>query len=933
MGLVFNPITGQLDVTGSGAASPYFGDPVANEAALPALGIDGELRVVKSTDHVYVWDNTSSQWIDTGFTSATFGSTPNASGYSITSNVSGNVTQTQLTLQPADATNPGGVSATTQTFGGDKTFNGVITAAAAGTALSVTNDASIGNDLTVTGVSYTDGGIDTTAAATLAIGTGNATIINLGNASATINFNGTVNNNNVTNLNVTDQLITINDGGGAGSASNTGLEIEENAVITGYAKTSGDRNSWTFKAPNTAGIATLTPGAGNDDIVLEDATQTLTNKTIDADLNTLSNIENADIKSGAAIARDKLASGSANRVVINDATGVMIDAAAITAARALISDANGIPIASSVTDTELGYLSGVSSSLQTQINQRWQPNSITVVKPLDGVIETYSTLQAAFTSIPSATNTTDARQVYTVYVPSGTYDEDVTIEINNKRIIVVCVGSVAVGTLTGTSWGSGGTPRTITVNNNGTATIGGIRSGIAFTSINPNTDGMTTHESYLSKFRISGDLVIQGAIGITSEFYFEGEVFGNVTTSGYVGNLNTYVKNSRFRGIFGNSNNLRLQLASRSQFDGLITANNYSLIDSCNILAGITLNSAAQDLDPSGIVDTTITGTFTGPAGSAKLDPYSNYWFITNGATLAGGATKVFLSALASTTDTGDVSTGSQTFAGDKTFNGNVNLKADLTIQNQGAGTEIATIRVADLAANRIYTAPEAGADASFVMTEGTQTVNGNKTLSGTVNLSALTASTPLKLDGSKNVISSDIDLTTDVTAILPVGNGGTGLDGSAAANGNLLIGNGTGYTLNPITAGTGISVTNGSGSITIDNSTVATGDISLTSFTSATDVVANANVTGLAFANATVRSFDALVSVFIDATSDLSETFRLTASQKSGPIWEMSAQSVGDNSLVTFDITSAGQVRYSKASTAGHVHTKIDFRAVVTQV
>ena len=45
---------------------------------------------------------------------------------------------------------------------------------------------------------------------------------------------------------------------------------------------------------------------------------------------------------------------------------------------------------------------------------------------------------------------------------------------------------------------------------------------------------------------------------------------------------------------------------------------------------------------------------------------------------------------------------------------------------------------------------------------------------------------------------------------------GGTGLDGSAAANGNILIGNGTGYSLAALTQGEAITVTNASGGITI---------------------------------------------------------------------------------------------------------------------
>lgn len=61
------------------------------------------------------------------------------------------------------------------------------------------------------------------------------------------------------------------------------------------------------------------------------------------------------------------------------------------------------------------------------------------------------------------------------------------------------------------------------------------------------------------------------------------------------------------------------------------------------------------------------------------------------------------------------------------------------------------------------------------------------------------------------------IDLTTDVTGILPVANGGTGLDGSSAANGSLLIGNNSGFTLSTLTGTANqVSVTNGAGSITL---------------------------------------------------------------------------------------------------------------------
>ena len=58
---------------------------------------------------------------------------------------------------------------------------------------------------------------------------------------------------------------------------------------------------------------------------------------------------------------------------------------------------------------------------------------------------------------------------------------------------------------------------------------------------------------------------------------------------------------------------------------------------------------------------------------------------------------------------------------------------------------------------------------------------------------------------------------TLTLTNPLSPANGGTGLDGSSAANGQLLIGNGTGYTLSTLTGDQSITITNTAGGIEID--------------------------------------------------------------------------------------------------------------------
>jgi hypothetical protein len=159
---------------------------------------------------------------------------------------------------------------------------------------------------------------------TVNIGTGTGTnVVNIGGADTTVNITGTVNNNAVTNLNVSDKLITINDGGGAASGFSSGIEVEENGVSTGYIQTSTDRNSWQLLAPNSAGIATLTPGASNTNVVLDSAAQVITNKDIDG--GTASNSRRITLPKDTKANLDALTRKEGTIVYSTDLTKAYID--------------------------------------------------------------------------------------------------------------------------------------------------------------------------------------------------------------------------------------------------------------------------------------------------------------------------------------------------------------------------------------------------------------------------------------------------------------------------------------------------------------------------------------------------------------------------------------------------------------------------------
>jgi hypothetical protein len=95
-----------------------------------------------------------------------------------------------------------------------------------------------------------------------------------------------------------------------------------------------------------------------------------------------------------------------------------------------------------------------------------------------------------------------------------------------------------------------------------------------------------------------------------------------------------------------------------------------------------------------------------------------------------------------------------------------------------------------------------------FIPTGRSLTVDSNATIGGTLGVTgAITA--------SGGVVGNVTGTATNVSGVVAPANGGTGAT-AVPTNGQVLIGNGATYTAANLTAGAGISISNGAGSITL---------------------------------------------------------------------------------------------------------------------
>ena len=242
---------------------------------------------------------------------------------------------------------------------------------------------------------------------------------------------------------------------------------------------------------------------------------------------------------------------------------------------------------------------------------------------------------------------------------------------------------------------------------------------------------------------------------------------------------------------------------------GVFTVNQYGVLTAAsNTTIGID-------------ADQIISGTLSVVRGGTGQSTYTNGQLLI-GNTINNTLTKATLTAGTGITITNGAGaiTITATSAG-----GTVTSVAALTLGT--TGTDLSST-VANPTTIPVITlnVPTASATNRGALSAADWTTFNNKTSNlGTVTSVAATVPAIFSISGSPITTSGTLAITYSGTA-LPVANGGTGLT-STPSNGQLDIGNGTGFTRSTLTAGAGITVTNGSGSISI----AARGGNSITSY------------------------------------------------------------------------------------------------------
>lgn len=722
--------------------------------------------------------------------------------------------------------------------------------------------------------------------------------------------------------------------------------------------------------------------------------QSLTNKTIDADLNTISNIDNADIKAGAAIDRTKLASGHSYRVVTNNDLGVMTDAAAITPARALISDANGIPTHSTVSSTTLAFLDA-TSSVQTQLNAKEDVvnkstnvalGSSDTLYPTQNAVKTYVDNSISSASVPDATTlvkgklklagdlsgTADAPTVpglalkYDASNPAGYVDATGAAAAAPVQSVAGKVGDVL---LDKSDVGLSNVDNTSDLNKPISTATQTALDGKVDESREGQPNGIATLDgtgkvpssqlpSYVDDVLEFANLASFPAIGETGKIYvaldtnvcyrWSGSAYIQIT-SGAVASVNgqtgvvVLTKSDIGLGNVDNTSDLDKPISTATQLalDGKAdTAHTQAL-------STITQSGATTGQVPiwngtawapgvpagtatwGGISGTLSNQTDLQSALDAKFDDPTGTTsqYIRGDGSIADFPTSINQANSLVTTVFNKSGAPIPKFSVVYINGGQGDLPTIALAQANAESSSSKTYGIvyADIPNMQIGQVIVAGAltgvnTDQFNPTAPTGDVNGVALYLSPTVPGGLTTTKPYAPDHMVYVATIVRTHQNEGVVEVRIQNG---LELEELHNVQILAGTAQNNQVLKYDSATSLWKNKYIG---------LASDIEETSFAGANNQSSFANVSGLAFSAASVRSAQVVASVYVNATTPLYQAVEMSIINKGGT-FAMSVNGTGDNSGVTFDITNSGQVQYTSSNYTGFVSLTIKFRALTTSI
>ena len=582
-----------------------------------------------------------------------------------------------------------------------------------------------------------------------------------------------------------------------------------------------------------------------DELPTNSSTDTLTNKTIDADNNTISNLEVDNLKSGVLDTDLSSVSGSDDTIPSAKATKTYVDTQ-LTAEDLAVSADSGSNIAIDL-DSEVLDLEG-----GTGIDTTTGTNKVTFA--IDSTVVTESstdTLTNKSIDLANNTVTSTLAQLNTAVSDATLVDLDDTQTLTNKTINAEN-NSIIVGYVVTESGGN------FLIDGEANATIK-FNPGIIY-RFDVSDSGIASHPFKLST-------TSDGSHNSGSE-YTTGK-----TTSGTQGSANAYIQ---YTVDADTPDNLYYYCSSHSGMGGKIgvfgstleggsglTITGNSIAVDATVITGQTNEGTADNNDVILIYDNTasalkkqtrsafLTGTGVGNMNSFTISDGSTSETISDGNTITFSGTSNEVDVAVSATDTVTIGLPSSITANlTGNVTGNVSGTSGSTTGNAATATALETARNI----GGVSFDGTGNIDLPGVNTAGSQNTSGTAAgLSAT--LAVASGGTGATSFADKSVIITQ-DSGTDTLAAVAMD-----------ADGELLIGGTSGPAVATLTAGTGVTITNADGAITIAAPDV--GDIT------AVNTASNSGLAGGATSGAVSLTVDPSnladgSSVTVDTSNDL---------------------------------------------------------------